>query len=63
MLYKYDSTNTKLKLSVTYGTSVGELVKLSGRESRGDAGSNPVGVSIKLKLHSNKLNLYNTQFC
>ena len=32
-----------LKLSMMYGTSVGELVKLPGRESRGDAGLNPVG--------------------
>ena len=31
-----------------------ELVKLTGRESRGDAGSNPVGVSIfsKTKMSS-----------
>ena len=27
-----------LKLSLTYGTSAGEFVKLPGRESRGDAG-------------------------
>ena len=35
----------ELKLSIIYETSLGELVKLPGRESRGDAGSNPVGVS------------------
>ena len=29
---------------------MGELVKLPGRESRGDAGSNPIGVSIFSRL-------------
>ena len=36
----YERKMIVLKMSMTSGTSVGELIKLSGRESRRDAGSN-----------------------